>query len=83
MIQIILIVIFYLSFIVSAIWAVVEFILYLAKDDPFNWMSVWSTIIGFVLTIVSFVMKAAMMDREHKKMFSERKSLQERKNEYK
>lgn len=83
MIQIILTGIFYLSFIVSAIWAVVEFILYLAKDDPFNWMSVWSTIIGFVLMIVAFVMKAAMMDREHKKMFSERKSLQERKNEYK
>lgn len=82
--QIILIGIFYLSFIISAIWAVVEFILYLVKDDPFNWNSVWCTIIGFVFMIIAFVMKAAMMEREHKKMFSNnRKTFDERMKEFK
>lgn len=36
----------------SCIWAIIEFILYLVKDRPFNWWSVWSIIICTITTIV-------------------------------
>ena len=52
-----------MGFIVSAlgVWAVVEFILYLVKDDPFNWTSLWLLIVGFVLEIALFI-KTALSD---------------------
>lgn len=37
------------------IWAIVESILYLVKDDPFNFISLWLTVISFVLCMVFFV----------------------------
>lgn len=43
------------------IWAIVEFILYLVKDDPFNRMSLWLTITAFILEIICFV-KFAISD---------------------
>jgi hypothetical protein len=33
------------------IWAIVEFILYLVKDNPFNFTSLWLTISAFVLDV--------------------------------
>jgi len=36
------------------IWVVVEFILYLLKDNPFNWMSVILFGIGMVLQVIFF-----------------------------
>ena len=36
------------------IWAVVEFILYLVKDNPFNWTSVILFCIGIVLQVIFF-----------------------------
>ena len=39
---------------VTSIWAVVEFILYLVKDNPFNWTSVWLLIAAVVLEIYFF-----------------------------
>lgn len=44
------------SFLLTAfgIWAVVEFILYLVKDNPFNWTSLWLTIVAFVLEAIFF-----------------------------
>jgi hypothetical protein len=36
------------------IWAIVEFILYLVKDDPFNKLSLWLTIGAFVTEIICF-----------------------------
>jgi len=36
-------------------WAIVEFILYLVKDNPFNWVSLWLTIAAFVLEIFFFI----------------------------
>ncbi len=36
---------------ISGVWAIVEFILHLAKDKPFDWMSVWFIIGGIVLTV--------------------------------
>jgi len=38
-----------------AAWAIVEFILYLVKDNPFNWTSVWLMGIAIVLEVVFFV----------------------------
>lgn len=40
------------------IWAVVEFILYLVKDNPFNWWSVGLTIAAFVGEIYYFARTA-------------------------
>jgi len=43
-----------MSFLLTAfgIWAIVEFILYLVKDDPFNRVSLWLTIAAFIGEIV-------------------------------
>ena len=41
-----------LGILVSCIWVVVEFTLYLVKDKEFNWWSIWAIPI---LTIASFV----------------------------
>lgn len=40
---------------IFGIWAIVEFVLYLVKDDPFNWTSLWLTIAAFVLEIFFFI----------------------------
>ena len=40
---------------VSFIWAIVEFIIYLVKDKPFNWHSVWLTIGSIILTIILYI----------------------------
>jgi len=41
-------------------WAAVEFIIYLVKDDPFNWWSLGLTIAAFVGEIYFFI--TAMSD---------------------
>ena len=33
-------------------WAIIEFLLYLVKDDPFNWTSLWA--VGISLTVIIF-----------------------------
>jgi len=38
-----------------AAWAVVEFILYLVKDNPFNWTSVWLLVIAIVVEVIFFI----------------------------
>lgn len=38
--------------ILSVIWAVLEFILYIAKDKVFNWWCIWTLIICVLLPIV-------------------------------
>ena len=42
------------GFPVSAIWAIVQFILYLVKDIPFDWLSVWCIPISLILTIIFY-----------------------------
>lgn len=42
---------------ICGIWVIVEFIIYLVKDNPFNFMSLWLTIITFILQII-FLLKA-------------------------
>lgn len=44
-----------------ATWAVVEFILYLVKDNPFSWTSLWLTVAAIVLEIYFFA-KLALSD---------------------
>ena len=46
---------------IFGIWAAVEFILYLVKDDPFNWWSVGLTIAAVVIEIYYFI-KTAISD---------------------
>ena len=40
-------------FIAACIWAIVEFILYLTKDDPFNWWSIGTIVIIAVLYLIN------------------------------
>ena len=51
-------VIFGLLISVFGIWAVVEFILYLVKDNPFTWTPVWLTVAAVVLEIYFFLKTA-------------------------
>ena len=46
---------------VSGIWAIVEFILYLVKDNPFNWWSVGLSAVGLVSELFFFA-KSALSD---------------------
>jgi hypothetical protein len=39
----------------SWIWPVVEFCLYLFKNDPFNWVSVWTCLGLYTALLLSFV----------------------------
>lgn len=40
--------------IVGGAWAIVSFILYLVKDRPFDWLSVWLLGAGLLLAIANF-----------------------------
>lgn len=49
------------------VWAIIEFILFLAKDKEFNWWSVWffviSAVVAIILTIIAVVTKAKQRNR--------------------
>lgn len=57
---------------VTFIWAIIEFILYIAKDKVFNWWSVWgfviSTLIAIVLTIFAAVSKVKTQNKAWNEM---------------
>jgi len=40
---------------VFSVWAIVEFILYLVKDNPFNWWSVVLTAVALIGEIYYFI----------------------------
>jgi hypothetical protein len=44
-----------LAYGLGGIWALVEFILYLVKDDPFNWWSVALAVAGVVVAILNLL----------------------------
>lgn len=50
----------YIGCTISSIWAVIEFILYLVKDKPFNWNSLWLTIFFIILSVLMAVFTAAV-----------------------
>jgi Na+-driven multidrug efflux pump len=54
-------IVFGVLFSIFGTWAVVEFILYLVKDNPFNWTSVWLTVAAMVLEIYFFI-RVALSD---------------------
>jgi uncharacterized membrane protein len=45
----------YVGSTISCIWSLVEFILYLVKDKPFNWWSVWSILIFIGLGLIMLI----------------------------
>jgi uncharacterized membrane protein (DUF106 family) len=72
----------YLGATISSIWAVVEFILYLVKDRPFNWWSVWIFITCIVLAlfvvIASAIIEAKNRQDSIKNFTPKRSRFQER-----
>jgi predicted membrane channel-forming protein YqfA (hemolysin III family) len=61
----------YLGSVISCIWALIEFIIYLVKDTQFNWWSVWCILIfgllALILGLITFVFLAK--DRTKKSSF--------------
>lgn len=43
-----------LSVFATKIWIIASFLIYLFKDQPFDWWSVWCSIISWVLLIVLY-----------------------------
>lgn len=54
---------FYVATIATALWCVVEFILYLVKDLPFNWWSLWLFIIFLILSTANAFLVAIVANR--------------------
>ncbi len=54
-----------LAYGLGGIWAIIEFFLYLAKDDPFNWWSVALAAAGGVLTILNANITQGKIDAIH------------------
>ena len=52
----ILLAIGWLLSLVGGIWSIISFLLYLFKDEPFQWIALIITIIGYILLFV-FVLK--------------------------
>lgn len=46
----------YISIGICSIWTIVSFLIYLVKDIPFNWWSLWSIIISIVVMTVSIIL---------------------------
>jgi phosphotransferase system glucose/maltose/N-acetylglucosamine-specific IIC component len=56
----------YLGGVVSAIWAIIEFILYLVKDRVFNWWSVWAILICIGVGVISFLFTVIFSVKENR-----------------
>lgn len=63
LITLLLQIIAYAGGIVSSIWAIIEFIVYLVKDHPFNWWSVWTILICIGVGIVCFFANLIFMTK--------------------
>ena len=53
---------------ISVIWIIVEFLIYLVKDKPFNWWSVWAMLISGFLAFAFFILTAMYAHKEKKKI---------------
>lgn len=60
--------IFYFAFPVLVIWNIVEFILYVAHRDPFNWFALWSLIVDFVIVVCVSVDSAIRTEKQREEM---------------
>lgn len=66
--------ILYCLSIVGAIWTVVEFILFLVKDYPFNWWVMWVTVVLLVIGKSGMLVIEHLWENRHeyKKTFKEK-----------
>ncbi len=64
----------HLGSVVSCIWAIVEFILYLVKDKVFNWWSVWMILICVGLAVAMSLLSVVFASklRGKRSIFQER-----------
>lgn len=51
---------------VTGVWAIVAFILYLVKDIPFNWWSVWAFVISLIMIPIAYVFTIVAAANERK-----------------
>ena len=50
--SLLLVIISYIISVISSIWMIVEFVIYLVKDKPFNWNSLYVFIVSVIATIL-------------------------------
>lgn len=43
-----------ISLVACKFWIIVSFILYIAKDTPFNWWSIWTWVISLLVLIPTY-----------------------------
>lgn len=53
---------------VCKIWVIISFILYLAKDHPFNWTVFWTGIMSIVALIILWVLAVIVRTKDEKKV---------------
>lgn len=58
---------------VAFVWAIIEFILYLAKDKVFNWWSVWAFVISVVVAIALVIIAAVWQVKERNRAWDDMK----------
>jgi len=71
-----------IDIIVSSFWAVISFIVYLVKDIPFDWWSIWAFVIGFIVFIACFIYMAISSRRNTIKAKSETRNKPKRKSKF-
>lgn len=62
------IVIAYIGITASAIWAIVEFILYLVKNDPFNWWSIGTLVSCLIAYPILAILTSFILSNEKDKL---------------
>lgn len=59
-----------ITFGICKIWIIVSFILYLVKDEPFNWAVFWTAVWMIPICLVSYVATMVMKDKPRSKRFT-------------
>ena len=57
---------FYVATAVCLIWAKIEFLIYLFKDKPFNWLSVWLAVMFAALSLICIFISANLQVKQNK-----------------
>jgi len=67
------------------LWVIIEFILYLVKDKPFNWLSIWLLSLSMLIILISIlftaITKFKMSNKSIKPNHNTNGKFQERLNE--
>lgn len=64
----------YLGAGLSLIWIAVSFLIYLVKDAPFNWNSVWCFVVSAILSIVFGILTVALQAKGRINKLNSKKS---------